>query len=655
MRKYITFLLLLAAVSLQAKKYEVRSPDGRLSLTVECGARSSWALAVDGKTLSEGNRLGMEIQEAKGRKVLGDKAAVQKASKREVRRVLETPLYRQKSVRDDYNELILKCKGGYSIELRAYNEGVAYRFATRGKDSLTVLNEFVEFHTGGAMDAFIPYNYGIREDKYESSFENQYEYYAAGEAPDGNRLAFLPILARSEKGFLLLTEADIIDYPGMFIRTEGNLWRAEFPPIPSKFSYTRRYNIHRSGYGETIARSGGSRTFPWRIIGYAAKDEDLPLNNLSWLLASPSRLDDISWIKPGLSSWDWWNGFKLFGVDFKSGINTETYLYHIDFAARFGLDYILLDEGWYKAPDILNPIPEIDLKAICDHAASKGIKVVLWATGELVDMVGMDKVFDQYKALGVSGFKLDFFDGQDQLTVNQIGRLAQKAAERQLILDLHGIYKPAGLNRTWPNLLGFEGVYGEENLSRKDLDLPLYDVTFPYIRQVSGPTDYTPGAMRNAARGEKTLVARGGASQGTRAHQIALYVVLDQPYGILCDSPSLYEKEPATCSYIASIPTVFDRTIIPCGRVGEYIVSAREKDGKWYVGGLTNWDERDVELDLSFLSGGKWKARIYKDGPNAGKYGEDFILMEENVNASATLRLHMAPAGGFAIILEALN
>lgn len=655
MRKYILLsLIALTSITLRARNYEVKSPDGRLTLSVDCGKQCKWAMSVDGLTVSAGNRLGMETKHPGGSvTVLGDNAKVQKVRRGYVCRELATPLYRQKSVQDKYNWLTLSLKGGYEIELRAYDEGVAYRFVTHLKDSLSVLDEFAEFRPGPDTDAFIPYHYGnVREDIYESSFENQYEFVPAGKSPRTDRFAFLPILAKAgEKGSLLLMESDITDYPGMFVSTESDCWKAVFPPIPTAFKYSRRYNIHRSGYGDVIARTAGTRTFPWRILAYASRDEELPVNNLTWLLSSPSRIEDISWIEPGLSSWDWWNGFKLLGVDFESGINTATYLYHIDFAARFGLKYILLDEGWYKAPDILNPIPEIDIKTICDYAASKGIKVVLWSTAGLVEMVGIDKVFDHYAALGVSGFKLDFFDGQDALTVKLINTLAASAARRRLILDLHGIYKPAGLNHTWPNLVGFEGVYGEENLSRKELNLPLYDVTFPYIRQVSGPTDYTPGAMRNAAQKEKTMVARGGASQGTRAHQIALYVVLDQPYGILCDSPSLYEKEAETTSYIASIPTVFDKTFIQSGKVGESIVSVREKDGKWYVGGLTNWDARDVTLDLSFLPEGQWKASIYKDGRNAHKYGEDFVITEQSVTRDDKMEIHLAPGGGFAVIL----
>lgn len=653
MKHCISFLcLLLSVFALQAKPYEVKSPSGRLSLSVDCGAQTTWSLSIDGVAVTSGNRLGLELAlPGGGTKVLGDKAVVRRAVKKQVRGTVNTPIYRQASIPEEYNALTLQMKGGYAVELRAYDEGVAYRFVTSLKDSLNVRNEIVEFHTGGAMDAFIPYQAGRRSDIYESSFENTYTFVKAGETAPTECFAFLPILTRTaEKGSLLLMEADILDYPGMYVETNADCWSAVFPPIPASFKYSWRYNQRRSDYGDIIARTTGTRSFPWRIIGFAAEDKDLPTNNLSWLLGSPSRVEDTSWIEPGYSSWDWWNDFKLIGVDFPCGINTDTYKHHIDFASTYGLKYVILDEGWYRAPDMLNPIPEIDMKALCDYGASKGVKLILWGTGGLVDKLGIDNVFDHYKALGVAGFKLDFFDGQDQLTVNQITALAQSAAEHQLVLDLHGMYKPAGLNRTWPNLLGFEGVYGEENLSNGRLDMPLYDVTFPYIRQVSGPADYTPGAMRSAARGEAVRVARAGASQGTRAHQVALYVVVDQPLGILCDSPSLYEKEPLTTSYIASIPTVFDQTVIPCGSVGEYIVTARQKDGAWYLGGLTNWEARDVNVDLSFLGEGSWKAVIYRDGPNAEYFGDDFLVKEAEVSAQSSLPMHMAPGGGFAVI-----
>lgn len=653
MKRCVSILcILFASLSLAAKPYEVKSPSGRLSLKVDCGAQTTWTLSIDGVPVSSGNRLGMELVQADGgNRVLGDEAVVRRAVKSQVRGTVKTPLYRQESVPEEYNALTLQMKGGYAVELRAYDEGVAYRFVTSLKDSITVRNEYVEFHTGGAMDAFIPYQTGRHTDIYESSFENTYTFVKAGESARTDLFAFLPILTRTaEKGSLLLMEADILDYPGMFVQTSDECWKAVFPTIPAGFKYSWRYNQRRSDYTDIIARTTGTRSFPWRIIGFAPEDKDLPTNNLSWLLGSPSRIADTSWIETGYSSWDWWNDFKLTGVDFACGINTDTYKHHIDFAAEYGLKFVILDEGWYKAPDMLNPIPEIDIKALCDYGASKGVRLILWSTGGLVDYLGMDKVFDHYKSLGVAGFKLDFFDGQDQLTVNQISALARSAANHQLLLDLHGMYKPAGLNRTWPNILGFEGVYGEENLSNGSLDMPLYDVTFPYIRQVSGPADYTPGAMRSAARREAVRVARGGASQGTRSHQVALYVVVDQPLGILCDSPSLYEKEPFTTSFIASIPTVFDKTVVPCGRVGEYIVTAREKDGVWYLGGLTNWEERDVNVDLFFLGEGSWKAVIYRDGPNAHRYGDDFLVKETTVQAQSSLNLHMAPGGGFAVI-----
>ena len=456
------------------------------------------------------------------------------------------------------------------------------------------------------------------------------------------------------KGKLMLTETDILDYPGMFITTEATVWKGVFPPIPGAFNYSKRWNQHRYNYSDVIARTAGTRSFPWRIIGYAGKDTELPVNNLTWLLAEPSRLDDFSWVKTGLSTWDWWNGFKLLGVDFPCGINTETYKYHVDFAERFGLKFVVVDEGWYKAPDLFKPIPEMDIKGLCDYAASKGIKVVLWSTGALVDKCGAEKVCEHYAAQGVYGLKLDFLDGQDQKTVQMIQRLAEATSRNKMVLDLHGMYKPAGLNRTWPNIVGFEGVYGLENLSRKNLNLPLYDVTFPYLRQVSGPVDYTPGAMRNAAMNEKVQVARGGASQGTRAHQIALYVVLDQPFGMLCDSPSLYEREPETTRFIASIPSIFDRTFIQSGVIGESIVSVREKDGKWYVGGLTDWNAREVSVSFDFLSEGKWKVRLYRDGANADRYGEDFVIASLEVDSSTVLPLRMAQGGGFAMIIEKL-
>ena len=660
MKRIFSFICvcLMAGASLAAKSYSVKSPDGRLELSLNVEKTSEWTLKIDGAVVSEGNRLAMELCTAdkKGAKtqVLGDNLKVQKIIRSSKNETVCTPLYRQKSVQDHYNSLIIKAKGGYSIEMRAYNEGVAYRFVTNMKDSLLIKNEIVEFHTGGKMDAVIPYKYDVRADIYECSFENQYDYIAAGSGKyRTDRFAFLPMYVDTKgAGKLLLMESDVLDYPGMFVSAADDNWTAVFPPIPTKFHYSKRWNEIREEYSDVIARTTGTRSFPWRVIGYAQEDTGLPTNNLSWLLATPSQIEDLSWITPGLSTWDWWNGIKLLGVDFKAGVNTETYKYHTDFAAKFGLKYVLVDEGWYQAPNIFEPIPEMDIQELCDYAAAKGVKVILWSTGGLVDMAGIEKVCEKYAALGVAGFKLDFFDGQDQLTIKQVEKISKICADYKLVLDLHGIYKPAGFNRTWPNVLNFEGVYGAENLSRKDLNLPLYNVTVPYIRMASGPMDYTPGVMRNGAKEERVRVARGGYSQGTRAHQIAQYIVFDQPYGMLCDSPSYYEREPETTHYIASIPTVFDQSFIQSGKVGESIVSVREKDGKWYVGGLTNWDSREVSVDFSFLPEGKWTASIYQDGVNADRFGQDYRMSKKEVDNSSSLTIRMAQGGGFAIILE---
>ena len=381
---------------------------------------------------------------------------------------------------------------------------------------------------------------------------------------------------------------------------------------------------------------------------------ELPVNNMVYQLASPCRLDDVSWISVGQSSWDWWNAFRRHGVDFKAGINTETYLYDIDFAAKFGIRYILLDEGWYKNKNIFTTVDEIDIPRICAHAAEKGVGVILWVSKGVLGLKP-EKAFKHYSEMGVSGFKIDFFDSQEAAMVGRITRYAEAAAKYHLVIDFHGIYKPVGLNRTYPNVLNFEGVYGLENMkwcNPDRCDMPRNDVILPYIRQAAGQMDYTPGALRNATRKDFRAVSAKPMSQGTRAHQLACYVVFDAPLQMLCDSPSDYLREEETTRWIASIPTVFDSTNILSGKTGEWILTLREKSGSYYLGAMTSWTARDIPVDFSFLPEGEWNCCIFRDGVNADTVAEDYVVDTFKVSSSDSRIFHLAQGGGFVMIIK---
>ena len=650
MKRIIVILFgLLAAAPLFAKVYSVSSPSGKLEMRFDVGdGPTTWALAVNGETVMDGNRISITMD---GRQA-GPDARVISAKKDKLAETINAPLYRQSSFQANYNRLILKMKGGWSIEARAYDDGVAYRLITSLPAKVRINNETAEFAFTDHFNMLVPYSPTREKDRYRNSFESQYEEVASGDvAAARQRLAFMPVYVNlGDSGRLLLMESDLWDYPGMFLRTTDRGFVAEFPPYPENTS------VANGKYLDYLCDTGATRTYPWRIVAYGASDCDLPVNNMVYQLSSPCRLDDTSWIKPGFSTWDWWSNFKLPGVPFKSGINTDAYLYHIDFAARHGIRYVLVDEGWYRNGDILHPIPEMDIPRLCQYAKKNGVGMLLWINTNVLGLEP-DKVFDQYAAMGVAGFKIDFFDNQEAAMINRIAMYAEKAAQRHLVLDYHGIFKPVGLSRAYPNVLNYEGVMGLENAkgyTADQLDLPRNDVMIPYIRMAAGQMDYTPGALRNANRNDFRQINERPMSQGTRGHQVACYLVYDEPLAMLCDSPSDYLQEEETVRFITSMPTVFDRTAVLSGKVGEWIVTMREKDGKYYVGGMTSWQSRDVEIDLSFLPAGKWTCRLFRDGINADKVATDYVLETVDVTSATRLIVNMAPGGGFAMIIEGI-
>ena len=456
---------------------------------------------------------------------------------------------------------------------------------------------------------------------------------------------------------ICITESDLQAYPGLFLRNTdgGTTLTGQFAPCPIKtqpggYNGIQHIVRERAPY---IARVETPRSFPWRVA-VVGSDPQIAASDLSWLLAEPSKIDDISWIRPGKVAWDWWNAWNLAGVDFRAGINTQTYKYYIDFAAAQGIEYVILDDGWAagKGEDLMLLNPDIDMREIVGYAASKNVGIILWAGFHAFER-DMEEVCRHYAAMGVKGFKVDFMDRDDQQMTAFNVRAAETAAKYRLILDLHGTHKPAGLQRTWPNLLNFEGVHGLEQMkwSPVSVDQMKYDVTIPFTRQVAGPMDYTQGAMLNATHSNYRPCNSEPMSQGTRCHQLALYVVLESPLNMLCDSPTNYLREAECTRFIAAIPTVWDETRVLDGRIGEYIVTARRKGSTWYVGGITDWTPRDLKVDLSFL-GGSRKAEIFRDGVNADRKASDYKRGETVIDTSRPFEVHLAPGGGFALKIE---
>jgi len=663
MKKSILFICaLFFGLMAFGADYSLSSPSGELVMNISTGAKTTWGLKVNGADVLAGNRICMKLTDGT---VLGDNTKVKKTSKGSKSESIEAPFYRQAKFDAQYNYLIINFKGDYSLEFRAYDDGVAYRFLTNSKNDLNIADESVEFSFCEKYNMFVPF-VEMRSDRYETSFESQYTEIRIGEdsgtmgtvgkrTPANDNLVFTPVyIDLEDKGKLLLMESDVEDYPGLFLVRSDKGFTSEFSPLPGETTKSGRGVARPKNYKNYIASVSGKRTYPWRIVGYGKADKDLPTNNMVYQLASPNRIASTSWIKPGQSTWDWWNGVRRYGVDFEAGMNTDTYKYDIDFAAKQGMSYVLIDEGWYKHLDIMNISPDIDLQELCKYGKQKGVRLVLWTTNGVLDDK-LEEACKYYSSLGIAGFKVDFFDAQDQATVQQVYRICDVCAQNKLILDLHGIYKPTGLSRTYPNVLNYEGVYGLEQLKWTDgkkVDMPRNDVIIPFIRMVPGPIDYTQGALRNAPKNDFRPVDLRPMSQGTRAHQVGAYVVFDSPYVMLCDSPSDYLREEETTSYINSIPTTFDSTDILAGEIGKYIITARKKGNKWYVGGLCSWDGRTVDVNLGFLPAGKHSAKIFRDGVNSEKVGTDYKLEQIEVNNSSVISVKMASGGGFAMIID---
>lgn len=661
MRK--TLLLLAATVactfSVQAQKtYTLASPDGRLQTTVAAGDALTYAVTFDGRTILDASPLSLTLDNGT---TWGADPRVAGVTRTSADKTIASPFYRADSIRDHYNALTLRMKGDWSVEFRAYDNGVAYRFVSRAKKPFNIVSEQAEFRFPADLEATVPYvargKEGDFDDQFYNSFENTYTTARLSELNPG-RLMFLPLVVDAGDGVkVCITETDLENYPGLYLTNAGaakNGLKGVFAPYPEKQEqggHNRLQMLVRERK-DHIAKVDTPRAFPWRMA-IVGSDTDLAASNLSYLLAAPSRLDDIAWIKPGKVAWEWWNDWNLSGVDFRAGVNTETYKYYIDFAASEGIEYVILDEGWAvnKQADLMQVVPAIDLQEIVDYGRQKGVGIILWAGYWAFDR-DLERVCKHYSEMGVKGFKVDFMDRDDQQMTAFNYRAAETAAKYKLLLDLHGTHKPAGLNRTWPNVLNFEGVHGLEQMKWQPptVDQMKYDATIPFIRQAAGPMDYTQGAMRNAIKKNYHPCNSEPMSQGTRCHQLALYVVLDSPLNMLCDSPTAYLHEKESADFIAAIPTVWDETRILDGRMGEYILTARRKGTTWYIGGITDWTSRDVEVDLSFL-GGAYDAVLFRDGVNADRRASDYKRETLRVDASEPLKLHLAPGGGFAAAL----
>lgn len=640
-------------------QYGVSSPDGKVRVQVSISGQIGYTVFYDSECLVSG-RISMCTSAGE----FGKDFRVRRSVTRHIDESFPTPVYKRAVEHNVCNELTLAGRDGYDLVVRACDEGAAWRFVYNGRKDITVISEDVEFELGADRSAYIPYvkKTGSFDIQFFNTFENVYAHTPVSEWRKG-QLAFLPLLVEAGGGKkFCITESDLEHYPGMYLLGDGGTClRGVFAPYPRTLrqgshdpSVTvgghNQVVVDREGY---IARCKRGESFPWRVVAVSSEDRQLLDNNLVFKLSRPTLEEDFSWVRPGMVAWDWWNDRNLTGVGFESGVNNETYRYFIDFAAANGIPYVVLDDGWYDRMEgsAFAVVPEIDLPGLISYASGKGVSLMLWV-GYYVFQKDMERILSEYASMGIKGFKLDAIGRDDQLMNEFYYKAAEIARRNKVVLDFHGGAKPAGLNRTYPNVLNFEGVHGLEQLKNPSYscDLVDYDVTFPFIRSINGPVDYTQGAMRNGTRESYRAVWSEPMSQGTRCRQIAEYIVFDSPLNMLCDSPSNYIREQECTDFITSIPTVWEETLALEGRIGDYATMARRSyDGHWYAGSLASWNGREACLQLSFLPEGRYSAEIFCDGINAARNANDYKHTTTEVSSGQTMHISIAPGGGYAI------
>ena len=642
-KKGLFVLLLAVSLGASAKDYPVNSPNGKIKVTVSVDQEISWSSSVDGVPVFDHSSMKLDL----GSEILGTGPKVRSARKSSVNETVEIPVpVKSKTVSDHYNQLTLNFKGGYAVTFRVFDNGLAYRFETEKKGTITVKNEAVDLNFAGDFSVLFP-----EEETVYSHYERNYLDQKISSLGAGH-FCSLPALVKADNNIKVgITEADLFDYPCLFLQATGrSAFTSKYPHVilKSEPKGDRGINVkEEAGY---IAVTDGTRTFPWRVFMISENDARLVENQLVYLLSRPARIEDASWIKPGLVAWDWWNDNNLYDVDFKSGINNRTYKYYIDFASKYGIPYIILDEGWSKTTtNVMEPKPDIDVKELVDYGKTKNVDIILWSLWGPLDQ-DMDRILDQFVKWGAKGVKVDFMARSDQYMVNFYERMAKACAARHLLVDFHGAYKPSGLRRAYPNVVNYEGVKGLENCKWSDLITPEHDVTLPFTRMLAGPMDYTPGAMKNANKKDFFDSFSNPMSMGTRCHQMALYVVYDAPLQMLADSPSDYYHEPECTEFISKMKTLWDDTKILDAKVADYIVTARRSGQDWYIGAITDFDARTLDIDLSFLSDGNYEMEIMQDGPNAAKAAVDYTHIVKKVTKNSKISIPMAGGGGWVAI-----
>ena len=672
MKTTLLSMFCLIAASAMAGSYEVSSPNGKVKVVVNTDEAVKWSVSYSGQTVLQPSVI--DIQLRQGKKTLG-LGKVGKVAKQQVESSFKTPFYKKAEISDAYGQLLMYTNQKFTIEVRAYDDGAAYRLISTNTKPSVVVDETAEFSFADDYQAFVPYvNDNRGGERYCYSFESYYD-----EAPLSkmfqDSLAITPLAVCLPDGMkAIVMDAGVENYPGMFVKrvksgeVKGEKLVAEFAPYPlaQEVGGYDRLNLVPTKRADYIAKLDGRQSLPWRAVVITERDADILNCDMAQRLAPECRIADMSWIHPGKVAWDWWNNCNITGVDFASGMNTNTYLYYIDFAAKNKIEYVIIDEGWSGKESLMDDLnPEIDLPRVIAHGKEKGVGIILWSSwrnligsNPLNDIKVTDEVMKHYADMGIKGFKVDFFDRDDQQVIASAYKIAESAARYHLYLDYHGL-KPFGIQRAYPNIFNFEGVKGLENSKWEPRvgdgplhNQPRYDVTAPYLRMLAGPMDYTPGAMMNAMKDSFFGNNNHPMSQGTRVHQMAMYTTFEAPLQMMADSPTKYMQNQECTDFIAQIPTTFDETVALDGQLGEYIVIARRKGATWYVAAMTDWTARDLTIPLSFLGDGQFTADIFADGVNAMKEATDYKHTKQAATCQDQLKIHLSSGGGWTGIFR---
>ena len=640
----LLFLSIAFSISAQ-KKAELQSPNGEIKVSLSISDKIYYTISYNNDVLLEKNHLSLNL----GNETLGlnPKLSGQKANK--VNEVLtpDVPL-KYSSVKNQYNSLLLTFKGDYSVEFRAFDDGIAYRFITNKKGDLEVLGEDFAIN--------FPANYLLHLQQpggFKTAYEEPYTHVESNEWKATDRMSVLPILIDTKKKYkILISESDLSDYPCMFLKGNGvNGVQSTFTKAPLEFGEDGDRSLKIVKEADYIAKTTGKRNFPWRYFVITKDDKQLIENTMTYRLATKSQLQDVSWIKPGQVSWEWWNEASPYGpdVNFVAGFNLETYKYYIDFASKYGIEYIIMDEGWAKSTrDPYTPNPKVDVHELIRYGKEKNVGIILWLTWLVVE--NNPDIFKTFSEWGVKGVKIDFMDRSDQWMVNYYERIAKEAAKYNILVDFHGSFKPAGIEYKYPNILSYEGVRGMEQMEGCT---PENSVYFPFIRNAVGPMDYTPGAMISMQPERYCGHRPNSASIGTRAYQLALFVIFESGLQMLADNPTLYYRNEDCTKFITDVPVTWDETRALEAKAGEYALVAKRKGNKWYIGGMTNNTERQLEISPDFLNAGTlYKMTSFEDGINAGRQAMDYRRKESHVKSGDKIQIKMARNGGFAAVIE---